>query len=31
MMSILGLTQVKFGLIENTNTEMPVSSPNIEL
>ena len=30
MMSILGLTQVKFCLIENANTEMPVSAPNNE-
>lgn len=30
MMPILGLTQVKFCLIENTNTEMPVSAPNNE-
>ena len=30
MMFILGLIQVKFCLIENTNTEMPVSAPNNE-
>ena len=31
MISILDLTQVKFCLIENANTEMPVLAPNNEL